>query len=39
LPLQTTGDAYDVAEAVAFLASAPFVTGVTLRVDGGEGLI
>ncbi len=38
LPLKHTGDPMDVAQAVVFLASQPFITGVTLRVDGGESL-
>lgn len=36
IPLGRTGSAEDVAEAVAFLASAPFVTGQELAVDGGR---
>jgi NAD(P)-dependent dehydrogenase (short-subunit alcohol dehydrogenase family) len=39
LPIGTTGHPNDVAEAVVFLASQPFITGVTLRVDGGEYLL
>lgn len=39
LPIGQTGHPRDVAKAVSFLASAPFVTGVTLRVDGGEGIV
>lgn len=39
LPVRTTGDARDVARAVVFLASQPFITGATLRVDGGEGIL
>ena len=39
LPVGTTGHPNDVAEAVAFLAAQPFITGVTLRVDGGEYLL
>ena len=35
IPLGTMGDADDVAEAVAYLASAKYVTGEVLRVDGG----
>ena len=38
LPLGHTGDPADVAQAVIFLATQPFVTGVTLCVDGGEHL-
>jgi meso-butanediol dehydrogenase/(S,S)-butanediol dehydrogenase/diacetyl reductase len=34
-PLQRVGRPEDVASAVLFLAGAPFVTGVTLPVDGG----
>ncbi len=39
-PLGRYGTAEDVAQAVAFLASdgASFITGVTLRVDGGLGI-
>lgn len=39
LPLQRTGEPEDVAQAVVFLATQPFITGATLRVDGGEALI
>lgn len=39
LPVGSTGHPNDVAEAVAFLAAQPFITGVTLRVDGGEYLL
>lgn len=35
IPLGTMGDAEDVAEAVAYLAAAKYVTGEVLRVDGG----
>ena len=35
VPLGTMGDTDDVAEAVAYLASAKYVTGEVLRVDGG----
>lgn len=34
-PLRRVGRPEDVASAVVFLAGAPFVTGVTLPVDGG----
>lgn len=37
-PLARTGDAMDVAEAVVYLASAPFVTGVEITVDGGRSI-
>ena len=35
IPLQRIGTAMDVAEAVLYLASAPYITGVILPVDGG----
>lgn len=35
IPLGTMGEADDVAEAVAYLATAKYVTGEVLRVDGG----
>lgn len=35
IPLGTMGDAEDVADAVAYLATAKYVTGEVLRVDGG----
>ena len=38
IPLGRAGTPEDVAEAVRFLASAPFVTGVVLAVDGGRHL-
>lgn len=38
LPLSRTGQAEDVAQAVVFLATQPFITGEVLRVDGGEHL-
>lgn len=38
LPLKHTGDPADVAQAVVFLATQPFITGVILPVDGGEHL-
>ncbi|HLY28356.1 MAG TPA: SDR family oxidoreductase [Aggregatilineales bacterium] len=38
LPLGHTGDPADVAQAVVFLASQPFLTGTILRVDGGDYL-
>lgn len=39
LPLARTGDPDDVARAVIFLATQPFMTGVTIVVDGGEHLL
>lgn len=36
IPLRRHGEAEDVAEAVAFLASAPYITGQILAVDGGR---
>ncbi|HRE47606.1 MAG TPA: SDR family oxidoreductase [Aggregatilineales bacterium] len=39
LPLKRTGEPTDVARAVAYLASEPFLTGAIIRVDGGEGLL
>ncbi|MFW5875789.1 MAG: SDR family oxidoreductase [Myxococcota bacterium] len=36
IPLQRIGSAEDVADAVAYLATAPFVTGQELIVDGGR---
>lgn len=39
LPLHRHGSPQDVANAVLYLATAPFVTGVTLRVDGGAHLL
>jgi NAD(P)-dependent dehydrogenase (short-subunit alcohol dehydrogenase family) len=38
LPLGHTGDPDDVAQAVVFLATQPFLTGTVIRVDGGEHL-
>ncbi|MFT3914674.1 MAG: SDR family oxidoreductase [Anaeromyxobacteraceae bacterium] len=38
IPLGATGTAGDVAAAVRFLATAPFVTGAVLPVDGGRHL-
>ncbi len=38
IPLQRTGTAQDVAEAVRYLASASFVTGHEIAVDGGRSL-
>lgn len=37
-PLRRAGDPSDVGEAAVFLASAPYVTGEVLFVDGGEHL-
>ena len=38
LPLRRHGGPQDVLDAVLFLATAPFVTGVVIEVDGGEHL-
>ena len=38
LPLQRSGEPEDVARAAVFLATNDFITGATLRVDGGETL-
>lgn len=38
IPLARAGTAEDIAQAVCFLASAPYVTGHTLTVDGGRSL-
>ena len=35
IPLRREGSPNDVAQAVVFLATAPYITGQTLRVDGG----
>ena len=35
IPLGRMGQPQEVAEAVAFLATAPYITGEVLRVDGG----
>ncbi len=35
IPLGKMGEPKDVAEAVAYLAAASYVTGEVLRVDGG----
>jgi len=37
-PLQRTGTGEDIAGAVAYLATADFVTGQTIVVDGGRSL-
>jgi pteridine reductase len=39
IPLRAIGSARDVADAVLYLASAPFVTGQILCVDGGRLLV
>jgi NAD(P)-dependent dehydrogenase (short-subunit alcohol dehydrogenase family) len=39
VPLHRTGRGDDIADAVAYLASAEFVTGQTIVVDGGRSLI
>lgn len=38
IPLKRAGTAQDVAEAVLFLAAAPYITGVIVPVDGGVSL-
>ena len=35
IPLGRMGTPEDVAEAAAFLALSPYITGETIRVDGG----
>jgi pteridine reductase len=37
-PLGRPGDTADIGGAVVYLASAPYVTGQILAVDGGRGL-
>jgi len=37
-PLARVGDPEDIAQAVHFLASAPFVTGQIVAVDGGRSM-
>ncbi|MFT3707655.1 MAG: SDR family oxidoreductase [Archangium sp.] len=39
VPLRREGSPDDVARAVAFLATAPYITGQTLRVDGGLSVV
>jgi pteridine reductase len=36
--LQREGTAQDIAEGVLFLAESPFITGVSLAIDGGRFL-
>jgi pteridine reductase len=36
VPLGRSGSAADVVQAIHYLVDAPYVTGVTLRVDGGR---
>jgi pteridine reductase len=38
IPLGRVGSPLDVAEAVAFLWASEYLTGVTLRVDGGRAV-
>lgn len=38
LPLQTIGQPADMGQAIYYLLTAPFVTGVVLDVDGGHGI-
>jgi len=39
LPLKRVGHSEDIADAVLFLMSNQFVTGITLTVDGGGMLV
>ena len=39
VPLHRTGIGHDIAQAVAYLATADFVTGQVLIVDGGRALV
>ena len=39
VPLHRTGKGEDIADAVAYLAAADFVTGQVIVVDGGRGLV
>jgi NAD(P)-dependent dehydrogenase (short-subunit alcohol dehydrogenase family) len=39
VPLHRTGAGDDIAQAVAYLATADFVTGQILVVDGGRSLV
>ena len=39
VPLRREGRPEDVARAVVFLAQAPYITGQTLRVDGGLSVV
>ncbi len=39
IPMRRTGRPADVAAAVRFLLEQPFVTGETIRVDGGRGIV
>lgn len=38
LPLKRVGQPRDMGDAIYYLATAPFVTGVVLDVDGGHGI-
>ena len=38
LPLQKVGQPSDMGEAIYYLLTAPFCTGVILDVDGGHGI-
>ena len=38
LPLKRVGQPQDMGEAIYYLATAPFVTGVVLDVDGGHSI-
>ncbi len=37
-PIGRMGEASDIADAILFLDSAPFITGEILHVDGGKAL-
>ena len=39
VPLQREGDVFDVARAVVFLATQPYVTGQVINVDGGRSVV
>jgi pteridine reductase len=38
IPLKKRGDMLDIAKAVAFLIDSPYITGQTIRVDGGRSI-
>lgn len=39
IALQRLGTAHDIAQTVLFLANAPYITGQTIKVDGGRSLL